>query len=449
MLSSAYKFPNVIRRVLIVSPHFPPVNAPDMQRARLALPCLRALGWDPVVLAVTPDSVEGAVLDPLLEQTYPPDIRVVRVRGLSPQLTRPFGFGSLWWRCGRALRQAGDTLLRAEKFDLVFFTTTQFDTVTLGPRWLAKFGVPYVLDYQDPWVNDYYRRTQTRPPGGRVKFWLSQLTARRREPKAVRGAAAIVSVSSAYGPDLLARHPGIEPARIHHLPFGASKADLEIARRHVPDQPLVSLGDKNIHFVYTGRVVAGMRRPLALLFRAFHRYLATHPAQAARIRFHFIGTDYAPPPLAQNWVLPIATAEQVAEHVSEQCYRVPYFEALHYLTSADALLAIGSDDPAYSASKIFPCLLAGRPLLTIAHHESLMLRAARGQNHPASYGFSNADREADTAELVQCIHAEWFVREGYRSLPAGNPTLLAELTAAGMSGRLATIFDGAVQTPSP
>ena len=35
-----------LRKVLIVSPHFPPVNAPDMQRTRLALPYLRACGWE-------------------------------------------------------------------------------------------------------------------------------------------------------------------------------------------------------------------------------------------------------------------------------------------------------------------------------------------------------------------------------------------------------------------
>ena len=66
-----------LRRVLIISPHFPPVNAPDMQRARLALPFLRETGWEPVVLCLDPTMVEGAVIDPLLERTYPRDIRIV------------------------------------------------------------------------------------------------------------------------------------------------------------------------------------------------------------------------------------------------------------------------------------------------------------------------------------------------------------------------------------
>ena len=103
------------KRVLIISPHFPPVNTPDMQRVRLALPGLRSHGWEPVVLAVEPNLVEGAVLEPLLGTTYPDDIQVVRVKGVPFEATRWAGLGSLWWRCGRAIRRAGERLLRSQR----------------------------------------------------------------------------------------------------------------------------------------------------------------------------------------------------------------------------------------------------------------------------------------------------------------------------------------------
>jgi hypothetical protein len=115
------------RRVLIVSLHFPPINTPDMQRTRMALPYLRSFGWEPVVLAISPDLVEGGVREPLLEKSYPDDIEIVRVRGVPPWATRWAGVGSLWLRCGRAIRKAGDRLLATGNFDLVFFSTTQFD----------------------------------------------------------------------------------------------------------------------------------------------------------------------------------------------------------------------------------------------------------------------------------------------------------------------------------
>lgn len=435
-----------MRRVLIVSPHFPPVNAPDMQRGRMALPYLRAHGWEPVVLAVDPTRVEGAVLDPLLESTYPADIEVLRVGGIRPQLTRKLGIGSLWLRCGRQVREAGERLLAARRFDLVFFTTTQFDAFSLGPRWLRRFGVPYVLDYQDPWVNEYYARTHTRPPGGRIKFWLSQVSARRREPAAVRDAAAIVSVSSSYGHDLIARYPDFDRTRVHHVPFGTAAADFETARHHRPANPLVPFGDGHVHLVYAGRCGPDMTHSLGLLFRALRLQRERAPADAARLRLHFIGTDYAPPPLGRYWARPIAERHGVADLVSEHPYRVPYFDALHYLARADALMVVGSSDPTYSASKIFPNLLARRPLITIVHEDSLMLDLARAQGFPCSYGFDHRIPPDDDA--AERIRREWFANGGMRLLPPGDPAALAPHTADAMSGRLAEIFAAAARRPS-
>lgn len=167
------------------------------------------------------------------------------------------------------------------------------------------------------------------------------------------------------------------------------------------------------------------------------------------MRFHFIGTDYAPPPLGREWARPIAASETVTEHVAEYCYRIPYFEALYYLMTADALIVVGSNDPTYSASKIFPYLLAHKPLLTIVHENSLMLELARGQNLPATYGFPSGDDPDDIEKLVTQIHDEWFVAEGFRQKPNGDLAKLAEHTATGMSQRLAAIFDTAATPKQP
>ncbi len=429
-----------MRRVLIVSPHFSPVNAADMQRVRLALPHLRALGWESTVLAVAPESVEGAVIDPLLEQTYPSDIRVIRVKGLSPRHTRRIGLGSLWWRCGGALRRAGDALLARNPFDLVFFSTTQFDAFTLGPRWRKLFGVPFVLDYQDPWVNDYYRETNTRPPGGPLKFWFSQFTARRREPAVLRTASGVVSVSSAYGPSLQRRYPWFASTRVQTIPFGTSASDLEIARQHPPAVSLVPFDDDHFHHVYTGRCGPDMAIALTVLFRAFKRFLSSHPSEAARHRFHFIGTDYAPPPLGRRRAREVAEHEGVAAYVSEHCHRVPYFEALHYLTRADALMVIGSDDPTYSASKIFPYLFAQRPLLTLAHEQSQMIPLASGQGISTTYGFT---QQTSIDALAAQVCAQWFEAGGCHKPNQGDLERLSSHTAVNMTALLVKAFDAA------
>lgn len=433
-----------MKRVLIVSPHFPPVNAPDMQRVRLALPYLRALGWEPTVLAIHPESVEGAVIEPQLELTYPPDVRVVRVRGLSPRLTRWAGIGNLWWRCGRAFTRAGDQLLRTEKFDLVFFSTTQFSAFQLGPRWLKKFSVPYVLDYQDPWINPYYKRTSTRPPGGRLKFALSQWTARRIEPGALRHASGLVAVSNAYGQGLAEVYPWFQADRMQLLPFGASPADFIVARRHRPAKPLVNFNDGLFHHVYTGRCGPDMSFAMQVLFRAFKLYLASHPAEAQRTRFHFIGTDYAPPPLGREWAMPIARAEGVDAFVTEHCYRVPYFDALHYLCNAHALVAVGSNDPTYAASKIFPYILAERPMLLIYHQQSLVLEFARRASVGERFSFGGP---SDIDSLADAVNRDWFEGPARHAYAGFDEAAFRPFTTQAVTEDLVTVFDQALRRP--
>lgn len=432
-----------MKRVLIVSPHFPPINAPDMQRVRLALPYLHELGWEPTVLAVEPESIEGGVFEPLLEKTYPADIRVVRVRGLSPQLTRRLGIGNVWWRCGRALAAAGASLLREQRFDLVFFSTTLFSAFTLGPKWKRQFGVPYVLDYQDPWVSDYYERTKTRPPGGHLRYALSQWGAKRAEPPVVRAASGIIAVSDSYGPMLARLYPWFDAGRVLVLPFGASPRDFDVARTHVPAQPLVNFDDGNFHHVYTGRAGPDMALALTMLFRAFRRYRETAPALAEKMRFHFIGTGYAPPPLGVDTVLPVAREAGVADFVREHRYRVPYFDTLYHLQRAHALTAIGSDDPGYSASKTFPYILARRPLLMVFHRQSPVLSFAQQVSAGVRFAFEGA---GDVARVAEEIHQRWFAAGGNRQVAALDEAAFAPLTAQALTARLAQVFETATQS---
>jgi hypothetical protein len=429
-----------MKQVLIVSPHFPPINAPDMQRVRLALPHLRAHGWDPTVLAIAPESIEGGVREPLLEQTYPPDIRVVRVRGIPPTLTRWAGIGNLWWRCGGALTRAGDRLLQEQRFDLAFFSTTQFSAFRLGPRWRAGFRLPFILDYQDPWVNEYYARTRTAPPGGGLRFAFAQWRARRDEPRVLREAAGVVAVSDGYAQQLAQRYDWFDPAQVRVLPFGASARDFELARTHAPAEPLIYFDDGNIHHVYAGRAGPDMELALTILFRAFRRFLATDEGVARKMRFHFIGTGYAPPPLGRNAVRPIAIAEGVGDFVHEERHRVPYFDALHYLQRADALVAVGSDDPSYSASKLFPYILARRPLLLVYHGGSPVLSFAQQVAAGARFSF---EVKGDIDAVADEVQQRWFAAAAYRRYHPFNEEAFAPLMAPALAAQLAAVFDAA------
>ena len=413
-----------------------------MQRVRMALPYFRARGWDPTVLAIAPESIEGGVVEQKLTETYPADIRVVRVRGVSAKMTRWAGIGNLWLRCGRAMARAGERLIREEKFDLAFISTTQFSAFQLGPAWRKRFGLPYVLDYQDPWINDYYQVTGVSPPGGRIKFAVSQWQASRIEPRALRGASGVVAVSDSYGPMLSANYPWFLASRAKLLPFGAAAMDFERLGDHRPAKPVVDFADGLFHQVYVGRCGPDMSVALKIVFKAFKRYLETNPREASKMRFHFIGTDYAPPPLGHDWALPIAREEGVSDYVSEHRYRVPYFDSLYYLRKADALFAVGSNDPTYSASKFFGYVLAGRPLVMVFHNQSPVLRFARNLSISSLYGFtSKSDIDRVSAEL----HRGWFVDGGYRRVSPFDAEAFRPFTAEVMAGGLAQVFEAALK----
>ncbi|MEJ1971719.1 MAG: hypothetical protein WDM96_04255 [Lacunisphaera sp.] len=83
-----------MKRVLIVSPHFPPVNAPDMQRVRQSLPHFVAAGWEVTVLTVA-DPTPDAPVEPELLRSVPAAVRIVRARCLARTWTVHLGIGNV------------------------------------------------------------------------------------------------------------------------------------------------------------------------------------------------------------------------------------------------------------------------------------------------------------------------------------------------------------------
>ena len=142
--------------------------------------------------------------------------------------------------------------------------------------------------------------------------------------------------------------------------------------------------------------------------------------------------------------MPIAHTEGVAENVREHCYRVPYFDALYYLRRADALVAVGSNDPSYSASKIFAYILARRPLLLIFHENSPVLAFARQAAVGLRFQFVGSD---DVGPLAAEVHRRWFVEGGRNTFVPFNEAAFAPFTAAVLTGKLAAIFDEATAQP--
>jgi hypothetical protein len=362
-----------MKRVLIIAPHFPPINAPDMQRVRMSLPFYRVNGWEPVVLAVGEPWQEG-VREPELMPTLPGDVRIDYVRALNPRWSRLFGIGNLGLRSWWFLLWRGTQLLRREKFDLVFFSTTQFVVLSLGPFWKRWLKVPYVIDVQDPWRTDYYERPGSRKPPGGWKYQFARLQAFLLEGKAFGRAGAIMSVSPSYLEDLRKRYPAVAQTPQAVIRFGATRIDIPHALA-LPAPPFVyPRGNGEVHFLYTGASGPVMPHALTVLFTALRLYKERRPLQARRLRFHFIGTSYVAPGRGKASVLPVAALCGVEGNVDEIPHRIGHLESIRLQLDADVLLLPGSSDLAYSPSKIYPYYLTGRPMLGLVFRDSVMER---------------------------------------------------------------------------
>ena len=279
---------------------------------------------------------------------------MVRTGAFPRQWTRRVGIGSLVARSAVPIARAGARRLRERPYDLVFFSTTALDLAALGPRWSKEFGVPYVIDLQDPWYSDYYGTTGVSPPGGRVKYSLSNLLSRWLEPYVLRRASHVVSVSPQYPLDLATRYPWFDPSAATVLPFGAPRADFDVLRRVTVGNPIFDPDDGLDHWVYVGRAGRDMEFALSALFTALADERLRDPDRYRSVRLHFVGTSYADEDSGEPTVSPVAQRCGVGDLVTELPRRISYFEALQCLVDADALLVPGSDDPGYTASKLYP-----------------------------------------------------------------------------------------------
>lgn len=396
-------------KVLVVSPHFPPVNTPDMHRVRMLLPFLAANGWSAEVLAVSPAQV-AAPLDPWLVEGLPPEVPVHRVNAMGLAWARVPGLGTLGYRALLPLARAGDRLLGAGGFDMVYFSTTVFEIHALGPRWKRRFGVPFVIDYQDPWVNDYYREhPEVMPPGGRVKHALASGMHRLMEPAALRHSAGITSVSPAYPQQLARRYAWFDEAACLVQPFPGSARDFERLTDEPAGTPPVDFADGRIHWLYAGRGGTDMAKALRAFFIALAGFAPEDLKR--RLAIHFVGTSYAPAEKAIPSIAPLAKELGVAELVREYPARISYSQTLALLRRTDALIVPGSDDPGYTASKIYPYLLAARPLLAVFHERSSVTRLMGDAGGGLCVSFNDGD---DDRSLAGRIGEAWFRGDAWR-----------------------------------
>ncbi len=282
----------------------------------------------------------------------------------------------------------------------------------LGPYLFKKTGIPYGIDYIDPWVHVF--------PGSDKIFsrhWFTTQLAKFLEPIAVKHASLITGVSEGYYKPVLERNPHLKTqALIAAMPYGGEELDHDFIRskgkvgsstplpsagKFNPSTPSTSLTPSTCKFIYAGAMLPKAYKPLEEVFKALSTFqppstslnlpqppqpsagklnlpqpLSTSlnhlqpPQPLQPLQLHFIGTLGTIKPLAEKYNL---WGSAVLEHPD----RIPYLDVLSELDAADAVFIMGSTEPHYTPSKVYQAVLSGKPILAVLHEASTAVRVLR------------------------------------------------------------------------
>jgi hypothetical protein len=118
---------------------------------------------------------------------------------------------------------------------------------------------------------------------------------------------------------------------------------------------------------------------------------------------------------------------------------VPYLQALDLLANSNALILIGSDEPHYTASKIYPALLSGRPILAIFHKASSAYDILTRSGGARVIGFDSSEELRTMTDMIANALREIALTP--QAVGSIDRSVLAGYEASMIAARYAAIFD--------
>ena len=375
-----------MKKILILYPHFPPSNLAGVHRPRLFAQHLPAAGWETIILTVHEKYYEETP-DWNLVKLLPPKLRIEKVNAMP--LTRPRLIGDMGLRAFFSLYKKAKQLIQGEAIDFLYIPVPSFYCALLG-RWLYhSIGIPYGIDYIDPWVHQF--------PGSDKIFtrhWFSTKLARILEPFALKHASLITGVAEGYYTPVLLRNPHLQQQAVcGAMPYGGESADHELLKS-LPVSTYLFAKKEKLQLVYAGAMLPNAYQPLEAIFKS----IAANPELFTKVEFHFIGTGKTPGDAGGYNIKPLAEQYSLWHStVYEYPSRIPYLDVLAHLAIAGGIVVLGSTEPHYTPSKTYQGVLSGKPILAILHQNSTAVNVLQQSNAGLVLAF-NGEADVHTIE---------------------------------------------------
>jgi hypothetical protein len=412
----------------------------DMQRARQLAWELPELDWEVEILSPSAEYQTTSCIDEDSAEFFSPYTEEHYVSEMSPGLFRTAGVGNIGWRALLPLWSQGKRLFALRRFDLVYISTAQFPLFLLGPVWHRQFGVPYVLDIQDPLYREGSRHPVWAKPS--LKHTLSNAVAKQVETYVAKAANGLIAVSPNYIETFRARYRAkqpawLRPARCEVIPFSAVPRDLCEAARGLASKP--DRKEPPFRIVYVGVGGPVMARSFGLFGQALSRLRTQAAKLCESIRIELFGTILGWRRGEARGLADIAAKWGIDDLVREEPGRISYRRSLELLLQSDGALIFGVEDVGYMPSKLFNYALSGKPLLAVLHREGPAF--SKFQSIP-SLGHAIWIGQKEDMPLEEAVKVlEFFLREVVALRTFDRSSSLAPYFASAMARRHVEVFE--------
>ena len=342
----------MVKRVLMVAYHFPPMNASSgIQRTLRFSQYLPEFGWEPTVLTAHPRAYPSVSAD----VSDPPGLHVRRAFALDAarqlavhgRYSRLLCIPDRWWSWWFGAVPAALALMRRSKPDVIWSTFPIATAHLIGYTLHRLSGIPWVADFRDPMAQDDY---PVDPLARRAFQWIEYRTLKHCD-RAVFTAPGAVRLYAE-------RYPDIPRGRLAIIENGYDESAFAGAERAT--DPLAGSGGPVV-LVHSGTIYLSERDPRAL-FAALAELRAGGQIDPARLKVVLRATGCDDELRAM--MAPLGIEDIVALEPA-----IPYQEALSEMLAADGLLVLQAANCNYQVpAKLYEYLRAGRPILALTDH---------------------------------------------------------------------------------
>lgn len=442
--------------IIMIAYYFPPEGNAAVYRPLRFLKGLVSKGWHATVISCEPYRYER--YDPKLLAQVPPTVPIVRVREWDPwqslhawrkiRLGKRLasssadevrqviaGHQSPWrsrfrelvrlaeaciYRPDRAMSWIGPTtreaiaVCRRSRPDVLWATIGPLSSGVIAYRISLATGIPYVLDFRDPWGLGYYHEERNRPA------WAKRIDDQNLARMFER-AQAVVFLFKSVADCYVKKFPGaLDETKVHIIPNGF-EGEVE-SFSHAPGERCVVL--------YTGTLSSYRYDSLLEGLAEFKR---KSPSGAGQLRIRFVGEGLRE---LSDRVAVLGLTDMV-----EVFPPVPSNEVRRLQKEAHALLVLGRNPgrtghELVAGAKLFGYLQAGRPIIGVVPHDA----TRRILQEVESSLIADADVPSEVVAVFERVLSAWSTKTLQTLVP--NPASCEAYSSSRQMSNLIAALNG-------